>query len=70
MKTKNKLKDLRRATGLTMREASEIIGVGINTLNNWESGTTEPTPRHIVRLSDAYKTKPAKILAALKEYGN
>ncbi len=40
--TTNNVKELRERTGLTQAEFSEMIGVSVRTLQNWEQGRREP----------------------------
>lgn len=47
MKFGEKLKTARKSAGLTQTELGEKIGVGKNTIINWESGKTYPHNREI-----------------------
>lgn len=37
-----KIKELRKKSGITQKEASQILGVALRTLQDWESGTRKP----------------------------
>ncbi|MFZ2493655.1 MAG: helix-turn-helix transcriptional regulator [Thermoanaerobaculia bacterium] len=39
----SRLRDLRISLGLTVREFANVMGVDIDTIHRWESGTAIPT---------------------------
>ena len=44
MVEESKLKEARRAAGLTQKQAEEVIGIPVRTLSNYESGSRTPPP--------------------------
>ncbi len=50
------IKDLRTKLGLTQRQFAELVGVSVNTIQNWESGGTIPKSKHPILRS--LLTKP------------
>jgi transcriptional regulator with XRE-family HTH domain len=55
------LRELRRDMGLTVREASEAIGVAKGTLVAAERARREPYPRTMKKIADFYGLKPSSI---------
>lgn len=53
--TARKLSELRKQSGLTQKEISEIIGVTQQAYNSYEKGRTAPTIEVLVRLSYLYE---------------
>jgi len=51
---RSRLAQLRNAKHWTLEEASEQIGVSVNTLSRWEHGTQRPHGYNLQRLCDAY----------------
>lgn len=56
----SKVKDLRRAAGLTQRELAEYFEIPKRTLEKWETGESEPT-EYLVKLME-YKLRKEGIL--------
>lgn len=50
------IKDLRTKLGLTQKQFAEMVGVSVNTIQNWESGGTIPKSKHPILRS--LLTKP------------
>lgn len=46
-----RIKIARVAAGLEQQQLAEAVGVRRNTMSNWESGRTEPSASHFVRLA-------------------
>jgi len=47
----NPLKEWRKRKRLSQRAAALMLNVTVNTLVNWESGTTRPTPRSMATIT-------------------
>jgi len=54
MSTKITMKAARVNAGLTLKEASQKIGVTLQTLACWESGKTSPTIKKAFKLCEVY----------------
>lgn len=55
----NEIKALREATGLTQRAFSELLGIPKRSIENWESGVSNP-PEYVVRLIAFYLSHKEK----------
>ena len=55
--SKYKLKVLRVLNGLTLKEASDKLGISSATLSNWERGVTFPDAVQIKNIEILYNTK-------------
>jgi transcriptional regulator with XRE-family HTH domain len=51
----DKLKDLREARGLKLREVAENTGISVQQLSNYENGHAVPTSNVLLTLLDFYK---------------
>jgi transcriptional regulator with XRE-family HTH domain len=60
------LKELRLQQHLTRRILAARVGVSKQTLQLWEGGTLQPSPRHIPRLAEALGVDPARLPAMLR----
>lgn len=49
----NEIKALREETGLTQRAFSDMLGIPKRSIENWESGVSNP-PKYVVRLISFY----------------
>lgn len=47
--TMNEIKEIRKRTGCTQKEAAEILGVSLRTMQEWEAGTRNPKNPEDVR---------------------
>ena len=47
-----KIKDLRKAAGLTQSQLAEAMGVGQSTVCNWENGVAAPMASMLPKLAD------------------
>lgn len=56
------IKSLRRAAGMTQPQLAEKIGVHVNTIVNWEDGTTEPRASHIVAMAEAFGVSAERVM--------
>ena len=50
----NRIKEIRTAKGLTMREAAKQLGLAPSTYCNYETGEREPNSEMLIRLADFY----------------
>lgn len=48
-----KIKELRKAHGLTQRELSELTGIPSRTIEDWEAGRREP-PEYVIKLLEFF----------------
>ena len=61
--TSKKLKDLRKAKGLTLEELALAIGTSKQTIHRYENGTISNIPREKVEaLAKALETTPAELM--------
>lgn len=60
MKLNEYLKECR--VGMTQGEAAEKIGVSVNTIQNWESGTSCPSVDNLAKINKVYKCDTQKLL--------
>lgn len=58
----NKLKELREARALSLRELSERSGVGRNTILRIEHGHTNVWPRTVRHLAEALGVEPRELI--------
>ena len=61
MSTKISLKAARVNAGYSQATASELAGVGKQTLSNWETGRTKIDAESFLRLCGIYKISPQDI---------
>ena len=52
----NRLKELREARGITMREAATLLNMPYTTYVNYEKGAREPNSETLILLADFYET--------------
>ncbi len=57
-----KLKELRKARALSLRELAELAGVGHNTIYRIEHGQTNTIPRTVRRLAGALGVEPSELM--------
>lgn len=50
----NRLKELRKTTGLTQKSFSKEIGIPLRTLQNWENGESQIKPDKAQQLADFF----------------
>lgn len=50
----NGLGKSRKRAGMTQKKASELSGISLGTLRNWEQGIYEPDAESLVRLAKLY----------------
>lgn len=61
-----RLKDLRKTDGLTLKDLSEKIGVSINTISRWEREERMPNIENIVALAKFFNVS-ADYLCGLED---
>lgn len=49
MESKDQIRQLRTETGLSRKEFSEVYGIPVRTLEEWEAGRRNP-PEYVVRM--------------------
>ena len=53
-----KIRDARKAAGLTQRQLAKAIGVGNTSISNWEQGVSSPDPETIELLGQILGVQP------------
>lgn len=59
---KQALKDARKRSGITQREAADEASIALGTLRRWEQGVNEPDAESLVRLADLYDVTVGQLL--------
>lgn len=59
----NRLAELRRASGRTQAQLSELMGVTPQTINRWETGKTGIPDKHKAALCDLFGVSVGYLLA-------
>jgi transcriptional regulator with XRE-family HTH domain len=59
------MKELRERAGLSIDEAGRKLGVGIDTVHDWERGDVIPSELSAPRISQIYKVSADEWLEAL-----
>lgn len=59
---RTRLKEARKASGLSQHDASEALDVSIGTYRNWEQGRVVMNGEQLVKAADLYKTSVDFIL--------
>lgn len=65
MEFNERLKILRTQSALTQKQLSELVGVSVMAIRNWESGAKQPSMQAIIALTDALHTS-ADIILGIK----
>lgn len=58
----NRLKELRKTTGLTQKSFSKEIGIPLRTLQNWENGKSNIKPEKAELLADYFNVQVPYLL--------
>lgn len=66
MEFNERLKSLRTQASLTQKQLSEILGVSVMTIRNWESGAKQPSMQAIISLSTTLHTS-SDVLLGIKQ---
>ena len=53
---------LRLAAGLTQAQLAEAVGCSEHAINRWENGQFAPKGQNLLKLADALKCDPLKLL--------
>ena len=67
MKRKGTLKQLRLFAGLTRKELAIILGKSEGTIQNWETGKTQPNANDIKMLEQALNIRWADVILVQKD---
>jgi len=59
---RTRLKNLRAARGLSLRELSRLTGVGVSTIGNFENGRTEVSPVILKKLASVLRCSEDELL--------
>ena len=59
---KQALKEARRRSGITQRDAANETSIALGTLRRWEQGVNEPDIESLVRLADLYGVTVGEVL--------
>lgn len=62
LKTANRLRDLRRAHGLTQEALAGILGVSRQAVSKWEQGTSSPDIDNLIALAKVYHVSLDELL--------
>ena len=57
-----RVKQLRKAREMTLREVGLKLGVAANTVNRWERGESSPTRANLVAMSDLFAVDPSWLM--------
>lgn len=57
-----RLKDLRLARDLSLRQLAEESGINYNVLHKWETGKASPNRSNVLRLAEVFNVKPSWLL--------
>jgi len=58
----SRIRDLRNARDLSLRQLAEISGINHNVIHKWETGKATPNRANVVRLAELFNVKPAWLL--------
>lgn len=68
IKIGSKIRELRRAQNLTMRQLAELLGVSHTAISLWESGRREPDVSTIMRISEIFYVSVDELLDSQADY--
>lgn len=57
-----RIRDLRNARDLSLRQLAEFSGINHNVIFKWETGKATPNRANVVRLAELFNVKPAWLL--------
>ena len=66
MRRKGTLKELRLFAGLTRHQLAEALGKSDSTIQNWETGRSQPNANDIVRLEQVLNMRWADVILVQK----
>ena len=58
----DRIRDLRNARDLSLRQLAELSGINHNVIHKWETGKATPNRANVVRLAELFNVKPAWLL--------
>ena len=58
----SRIRDLRNARDLSLRQLAELSGINHNVIHKWETGKATPNRANVVRLAELFNVKPAWLL--------
>lgn len=67
MKRKGTLKQLRLFAGMTRQQLAKALGKSESTIQNWETGKTQPNANDIVRLEQVLNIRWADVVIVQKD---
>ena len=67
MRRKGTLKELRMFAGMTRHQLAEAIGKSDSTIQNWETGRSQPNASDIVSLEQVLKIRWADVILVQKD---
>ncbi len=50
----NRIRELRESEGLSQTQLAELLGVHMNTVGNWEDGTSEPRSSNLADMASLF----------------
>ena len=62
-----RVKQLRKAREMTLREVGMKLGVAANTVNRWERGESSPTRANLVAMSDLFAVDPSWLMFGITQ---
>ena len=67
MKRKGTLKQLRLFAGMTRKSLAEALGKSESTIQNWETGRSQPNANDIVKLEQVLNMRWADVILVHKD---
>ncbi len=64
-----RLRELREEKGLYQKDIGKLLGKVSNCISNWETGTTEPSIKDIIKLADYFQVSTDYLLGRENDYG-
>ena len=64
---KNRIRDVRRDRGLTMRELGAVLGVSESAISQYETGKRQPDYESLLRLSEYFNVTVGYLLGVEEE---
>ena len=68
MKRKGTLKQLRLFAGMTRKNLAKALGKSESTIQNWETGRSQPNANDIAKLEQVLNMKWADVILGIKTY--
>jgi transcriptional regulator with XRE-family HTH domain len=57
-----RIRDLRNARDLSLRQLAQLSGINHNVIHKWETSKATPNRANVVRLAELFNVKPAWLL--------